>query len=135
MQYPQILALDSSGHPHDWMKWQDAVTLKVKGGIAWEQGEGDFLVRGGISRATGVQSGVEINSIIALRGKFKPREKVVLNNANLFRRDLHTCGYCGRIFREERLSRDHIIPVSKGGKDIWTNVVTSCKACNNGSIS
>lgn len=131
MQYPQILTLDITGHPHAWMHWQDAVTLKVKGGIAWEQGEGDFLVRGGISRMTGERSGVEINSIVALKGKFKPRDKTVLTNSNLFRRDLCTCGYCGRIFREDRLSRDHIVPRSKGGKDIWTNVITACKPCNN----
>jgi 5-methylcytosine-specific restriction endonuclease McrA len=31
---------------------------------------------------------------------------------------------------EAKLSRDHIIPRSRGGKDIWTNVVTACKACN-----
>ncbi|MEC7685084.1 MAG: HNH endonuclease, partial [Pseudomonadota bacterium] len=29
------------------------------------------------------------------------------------------------------LSRDHVIPTSRGGSDIWTNVVTSCRRCNN----
>ena len=28
------------------------------------------------------------------------------------------------------LSRDHVIPVSRGGRDVWTNSVTSCRRCN-----
>lgn len=131
MQFPQILTLDITGQPHSWMHWQDAVTLKVKGGIAWEQGEGDFLVRGGINRVSGQQSTVDISSIIALKSKFKVREKVALTNSNLFRRDLCTCGYCGRVYRETNLTRDHITPRSRGGRDVWTNVITACKQCNN----
>lgn len=131
MHFPQILTLDVTGHPHSWMHWQDAVTLKVKGRIAWEQGDGDFLIRGGISRSTGLESQVHINSIVALKEKFKRRDNVVLTNGNLFQRDLHICGYCGRHFREDKLTRDHIVPRSRGGKDTWTNVITACKACNN----
>jgi hypothetical protein len=29
------------------------------------------------------------------------------------------------------LSRDHVTPVSQGGVDRWSNVVTACKRCNN----
>ena len=29
------------------------------------------------------------------------------------------------------LSRDHVKPLSQGGADIWQNVVTACKRCNN----
>lgn len=131
MQYPQILALDVTGQPHSWMHWQDAVTLKVKGSIAWEYGKSDFLVRGGVNRASGQQSTVDISSIVALKGRFKAREKVTLTNANLFQRDLHTCGYCGRKYREDHLTRDHIQPRSRHGKDVWMNVITACKTCNN----
>ena len=53
-----------------------------------------------------------------------------LTNQNLFARDLNMCGYCNRRFKVENLSRDHIIPVSKGGKNVWGNVITSCKPCN-----
>ena len=28
------------------------------------------------------------------------------------------------------LTRDHIVPVSRGGGDHWKNVVTACKPCN-----
>ena len=129
--FPQILTLDVTGLPHSWMSWQDVVSLKVKGRIAWEAGQDDFLIRGGFCRATGRDSAVNISSIVALKEKFKRKDRVTLTNTNLFRRDLCLCGYCGRSFREEKLTRDHILPRSRGGKDIWTNVVTACKSCNN----
>lgn len=131
MQYPQILALDVTGQPHSWMHWQDAVTLKVKGAIAWEFGKSDFLVRGGVNRLSGTQSTIDISSIIALKGRFKSRTTVSLTNPNLFQRDLHVCGYCGKPYRDSQLTRDHIKPRSRGGKDVWTNVITACKSCNN----
>ena len=29
-----------------------------------------------------------------------------------------------------KLTRDHIVPFSKGGRDTWMNVVTACRSCN-----
>jgi hypothetical protein len=46
-------------------------------------------------------------------------------------RDAHLCLYCGERFGARDLSRDHVTPLSKGGLDIWNNVVTACKRCNN----
>ena len=58
----------------------------------------------------------------------------VLTNEHLFLRDGHRCAYCGRHRRElgsrEHLSRDHLVPRSKGGTDEWLNVVTACSSCN-----
>jgi len=58
-----------------------------------------------------------------------------VTNTFLFARDRYSCQYCGRHRRELRgrqfLTRDHILPVSRGGKNRWENVVTSCSPCNN----
>ena len=41
------------------------------------------------------------------------------------------CAYCGKeITNENDLTLDHVIPVSKGGKDSSENLVIACKACN-----
>ncbi len=43
--------------------------------------------------------------------------------------------YCGQRFPSSMLSRDHIRPLSQGGLDLWTNVVTACRRCNNQKAS
>ena len=30
----------------------------------------------------------------------------------------------------EALTRDHVIPISRGGLNVWQNVVTACSPCN-----
>lgn len=58
-----------------------------------------------------------------------------VTNTFLFARDGYTCQYCGKHRRELRgrqfLTRDHILPVSRGGENTWENVVTACSPCNN----
>lgn len=41
------------------------------------------------------------------------------------------CAYCGRTMRKgERLTRDHLEPVSEGGITIQDNIVPACSSCN-----
>ena len=53
-----------------------------------------------------------------------------MTNRELFLRDANLCMYCGNKFRTTSLTRDHVVPLSKGGKDLWSNVVTACRNCN-----
>jgi 5-methylcytosine-specific restriction endonuclease McrA len=53
-----------------------------------------------------------------------------LNNNALFARDRFLCMYCGQGFHKPQLTRDHVMPVSKGGRDVWENVVSACLPCN-----
>ena len=59
--------------------------------------------------------------------KHIPYKGVLLNRANLFRRDRGECQYCGST---RQLTIDHVIARSKGGKTSWTNLVTACNRCN-----
>ncbi len=63
------------------------------------------------------------------------RAAAQLTQRNLFVRDKYTCAYCNKsrsnLGHKEFLTRDHIVPLSRGGLDIWTNVVTACNKCNN----
>lgn len=56
---------------------------------------------------------------------------VRLSRQNIFLRDNHICQYCYTKFSEKKLTIDHVIPLSKGGRHEWTNVVTACSSCNN----
>lgn len=60
----------------------------------------------------------------------KPSLEVKLTKKNIFIRDDHRCQYCGRKFPEPKLTIDHVIPKSRGGKTTWTNLVTACAECN-----
>lgn len=57
-----------------------------------------------------------------------------VSNPVLFARDDFTCQYCGRnrarFKPREYLTRDHVKPLSRGGKSDWENVVTACSNCN-----
>lgn len=50
----------------------------------------------------------------------------------VFKRDSFTCQYCGDEAPKAVLHVDHINPVSKGGDNDITNLVTSCATCNFG---
>jgi 5-methylcytosine-specific restriction endonuclease McrA len=128
-----ILQLDSQGQPNAWITWQDAVIYHAKGLVSWTAGEVETVVRGGYNRITGEQSIIRTSSIIAVKGQVSSKcwhRPPILNNRELFRRDRHMCAYCGGVFKDSNLSRDHIQPRSRGGADIWMNVVTCCYKCN-----
>lgn len=53
----------------------------------------------------------------------------------IFRRDDHRCRYCGAGAPEAVLTVDHVVPVSLGGSDDPSNLVTACTECNSGKAS
>jgi 5-methylcytosine-specific restriction endonuclease McrA len=129
----RVLSLDSNGRILDWISWQDATCLYVRGAVAWTIGEPCLVVRGGTCRMTGEQSTVALHPIIATRGHARPgmlEPAPALTNAALFARDRHLCMYCGQHFSRPQLTRDHVVPTSRGGRDHWENVVSACLPCN-----
>jgi hypothetical protein len=132
--YPLILTLDTHGVPHRWISWQHACYYYAKDQVAWAMGEHAFTVYGGTNRLTGQRSSITASSIIAIKGKamaLKTFSQVPpLNNRELFHRDRQICAYCADMFPSARLTRDHVIPFSRGGNDTWMNSVTACRACN-----
>jgi 5-methylcytosine-specific restriction endonuclease McrA len=129
----KILALDRSYRPLSWIHPDVAITAEYTGGVLDHLGEEIILYRGGTNRLTGKETTVATSSIIVVDGEpsmKKWNRPPVLTNDALFQRDRCVCAYCAGVFREKDLTRDHIIPVSKGGQDVWMNVVASCKPCN-----
>ncbi|MFV8781345.1 HNH endonuclease [Microbulbifer sp. SA54] len=127
----QILRLNLAGQPLEWLSWEDAACLYVRELVTWTLGGVVQTVHGGINRR-GERSRLELAAIIACGGErmARPRTRPPLTNRALFARDEHTCLYCGQSFFVSELTRDHVHPVSRGGKDIWENVVTACRRCN-----
>jgi len=132
--HPLILTLDQQGSPHRWVTWQHACFYYAKDLVAWTVGDHVITILGGINRITGLRSEIHANSIIAIKGKACAGKQFnqipPLDNRELFTRDRHLCAYCGDSLPGQRLTRDHVVPVSQGGRDIWMNVVTACRPCN-----
>lgn len=127
--YPMVLKLDVSGLPVKWISWQDAAVAYARDRVKWEAGETSFELRGG-TRA-GEQTLLRVNSIIAVADRSRHFDETPrLTNLRLFARDRNLCLYCGVTFDTRMLTRDHVIPRSRGGHDTWENCVSSCRDCN-----
>ena len=76
-----------------------------------------------------ISSRFPIPQVIRLLGKLVKHivPKVTYTRKNVHIRDNYTCQYCGS---REQLTLDHVMPVSRGGKSTWENVVTACYPCN-----
>ncbi len=131
-----ILRTDVSGMPLEWIDYQEAVRLYCAGHVAYAAGALLYHLRGGINALTGRRSRIPIHAVLATHAglyaalRTRPEYVPPLSNPALFRRDFQVCLYCGGTFPARELSRDHVTPLSQGGADRWTNVVTACKRCN-----
>lgn len=130
----RVLKLDIGGRPIAWITREAGALLYCREQVAWEAGTEEIVLRGGYSRRTGRRSILCINSIVATVSTDRSADGCAgtpaLTNARLFRRDDYTCMYCGETLPPGLLTRDHIVPLSAGGRDEWENVVAACRPCN-----
>ena len=115
---PQTLAVDTGVAlavvKKAWELFQDLEMIEIT-----EEGHIEILGWEKHQNVTGLEKLKEDAKIRQRRSRFK---KVGLEYEEGMQ-----CAYCG----EEAVTVDHIIPKSKGGKDVATNVVPCCKLCNN----
>ena len=73
------------------------------------------------------------------RGRIKRaiREKDIINTLtsqewlNILEVYNYRCAYCGCEFEVENMpTKDHVIPISKGGHNVKENIVPTCQSCN-----
>ena len=129
----EVLQLDVSGRPQAWISAKEAAVSYASDGVAWTLGDTFYILRGGTQRRTGLQSRIEVHPIIAVRGAVPSRawrHTPALSNPKLFARDRQVCAYCGHRFPLDDLTREHIVPTSRGGHDTWMNCITACRPCN-----
>jgi 5-methylcytosine-specific restriction endonuclease McrA len=89
---------------------------------------------------TGVSRSFRIPTVIRLRRYVNvPRRDRHWTRSGVLERDDYTCAYCGarpgdhcrgRSLTRQDMTVDHIVPVSRGGKNTWSNTVCACYACN-----
>ena len=130
----KILKLNIAGQPVSWITREEGALMYCRDQVAWEAGIEFVRLRGGVSRRTGQRSVLFVSTIVAANGGAAEynllNDVPPLTNENLFARDEHMCMYCGDYLYDCELTRDHVVPVSRGGADTWENVVTACRTCN-----
>jgi 5-methylcytosine-specific restriction endonuclease McrA len=117
----QVLVLNASYEPINVTTVQRAIVLVLK-----EKAE--VLERSGRRLRAAARSFPWPLVIRLLSFVRVPRhESRKITRRAVFARDGYSCQYCGAA---ARLTMDHVVPRSRGGRSTWDNVVTSCAPCN-----
>ena len=123
------LALNASFEPLTMVPMRRALRLVLDGKAEIVEADAERVVRS--ERLTMPRPAViRLVKFIHVPRRFRRQ----VRNTFLFARDRYRCQYCGRTAAElkprESLTRDHLIPLSRGGTNEWTNVVAACSPCN-----
>ena len=123
------LALNASFEPLTMVPMRRALRLVIDGKAEIVEADSDRLVRS--ERLSFPRPAIiRLTRFIHVPRRFRRQ----VTNTFLFARDGYRCQYCGRPGTElklrESLTRDHVVPMSRGGTNEWTNVVTACSPCN-----
>ena len=119
------LVLNASYEPLRVVSWQKAITLLFKGKVE-VLAHYDREIRGVTVRVK-QPSVLRLLRHVHLKRAYA---EVPFTRPNVYARDNHRCQYCGRRFTPAQLTFDHVVPVARGGRKDWNNIVTCCIACN-----
>ena len=123
------LALNASFEPLTMVPMKRALRLVIDGKAEIVEADTDRIVRS--ERLSLPRPAViRLTRFVHVPRRFRRH----VTNTFLFARDEYRCQYCGRHMTEfrtrESLTRDHLVPLSRGGTNEWTNVITACSPCN-----
>lgn len=121
----EIISVTKNGfYPFSFCEWVDAFNFPETLGL---DPDGETTIRTGSIEffAPKVIRLTASNYVASEKRQLRPtRHNVIL-------RDEFTCQYCGKEFTSAKLTIDHVVPKSKGGKSTWQNMVAACWKCNN----
>lgn len=73
----------------------------------------------------------KLPSVLKLKNTYrKVFSKTLFNRESIIKRDSKCCQYCGLKLCFNEITIDHIVPLSKGGDNSFTNCVVACRPCN-----
>lgn len=119
----RTLVLDQGYQPHRVVSWQRAVTMLFDGKVEVVE-EYDEEIR---SLYISIKMPAVVRLLHRVRGK---KQAVKFSRINVATRDAFRCQYCGTKHVLSKLTYDHVVPRSQGGRTTWENIVMSCYSCN-----
>ena len=123
------LALNASFEPLTMVPLRRALRLVIDGKAEIVEADSERPVRSE-HLALPRPAVIRLTKFIHVPRRFRRQ----VTNTFLFARDNYSCQYCGRSIAELKprhsLTRDHVVPLSRGGTNDWSNVVTACSPCN-----
>jgi 5-methylcytosine-specific restriction endonuclease McrA len=109
--------------PLSTLTWQDAIKYLVLEKASVLEWHDNWIVRSA-SWETAVPA------VMMLSTYLKPKQYVRFSKGNVFLRDDWICQYCESDLTPKTATMDHVLPVSKGGKTMFENIVAACPLCN-----
>ncbi len=106
------------------VNWKRAMCLIAKGKVQVLR-QSERLIR--TAEGVAIKVPAVMRLIKLIRALYINR--VPFSKRNILVRDGFKCAYCGR--NNKKLTIDHIIPKSRGGRTTFENCVSSCLLCNN----
>ncbi len=119
------LLLNAGFEPLRIIGWQRAFVLLFQGKV-------EILEEYGSSIRT-VDKVFPVPAVVRLRRwvNLKRQMPVIrFSRQNVYLRDDYRCQYCCVKFGDKELTLDHVLPVVRGGKKTWDNIVSACIRCN-----
>jgi 5-methylcytosine-specific restriction endonuclease McrA len=71
-----------------------------------------------------------VPKVIALKSYAHVSASPKFCRRSILLRDRMCCQFCGKKFRSEELTFDHVVPKSRGGRTEWNNILAACISCN-----
>jgi 5-methylcytosine-specific restriction endonuclease McrA len=124
-----VLILNADAQPLSYLplsaiQWKEAITYLWLDKVVVLDWYDDWIVRSASWET-------KVPAVMMLKEHQRNRRKPRFGKTNLYIRDLYTCQYCEATHVKKELTLDHVLPLSRGGKTNWENIVAACKTCNN----
>ncbi len=125
----RCLALNASFEPLTMVPVRRALRLVIDGKAEIVEADGGRIAHS-VRLAIPRPAVIRLVKFVHVPRRFRRQ----VTNTFLFARDAYRCQFCARpqslLKPHECLTRDHLVPLSRGGTNAWTNVVTACSTCN-----
>lgn len=122
------LVLNKDGQPVSLLplsavSWQEAIKYMILDRVTVLEWYDDWVVSSPTWET-------KVPAVMMVKDYIRRRANPKFNKFNLMLRDRFQCQYCDVEVSKATVTFDHVIPISKGGKTRWENIVASCGPCN-----